>query len=49
MRFISGLCDRVLVMHQGRELAVGSPQQVLSDPLVIEAYLGKSHAAALDN
>jgi branched-chain amino acid transport system ATP-binding protein len=49
MRFISGLCDRVLVMHQGRELAVGSPNEVLSDPLVIEAYLGKSHGTSFDN
>lgn len=48
MRFISGLCDRVLVMHQGRQLAVGLPREVLSDPLVVEAYLGKSHAAAHD-
>lgn len=49
MRFISGLCDRVLVINQGRELAVGSPREVLSDARVIEAYLGKSHAAADDN
>ena len=48
MRFIKGLCDRVLVMNQGHELAVGSPTEVLSNPSVIEAYLGKSHAAAHD-
>lgn len=46
MRFISGLCDRVLVIHQGRRLTVGSPREVLSNPDVIEAYLGKRHAAA---
>lgn len=49
MRFISGLCDRVLVIHQGRQLAVGLPREVLSNPLVVEAYLGKSHAAAHDH
>lgn len=49
MRFISGLCDRVLVIHQGRELAVGTPGEVLSNAAVIEAYLGKSHGAAVDH
>ncbi|GAC1600353.1 MAG: ABC transporter ATP-binding protein [Ramlibacter sp.] len=46
MRFISGLCDRVVGLHHGQELAQGPPQQVLADPLVIEAYLGAGHAAA---
>jgi branched-chain amino acid transport system ATP-binding protein len=46
MRFISDLCDRVLVMAQGRELAQGSPQDVLRNQAVIEAYLGKSYAQA---
>lgn len=46
MRFMKGLCDRALVMNQGQELAVGSPLEVLANPLVIEAYLGRGHAAA---
>lgn len=43
MRFISNLCDRVLVIQQGRKLALGQPQEVLSSSAVIEAYLGKKH------
>jgi branched-chain amino acid transport system ATP-binding protein len=46
MRFISGLCDRVVVACQGQQLAQGTPREVLSDPLVVEAYLGKAYATA---
>lgn len=34
--------DRVLVLHQGRLLAEGPPEQVAEDPRVIEAYFGNS-------
>ncbi len=46
MRFISGLCDRVVVMAAGQELAQGKPQEVFRQPVVIEAYLGKSNVTA---
>ena len=46
MCFIADLCDRVLVMAQGRELARGKPNEVLRNPAVIEAYLGKRYAKA---
>ena len=32
--------ERVLVMHQGRIIVEGTPDEVVSDPLVEEAYLG---------
>jgi neutral amino acid transport system ATP-binding protein len=40
MEFVMGLCDRVMVMHQGCALTAGVPQEVRSNPAVLEAYLG---------
>jgi branched-chain amino acid transport system ATP-binding protein len=40
MEFVMSLCSRVMVMAKGKLLAIGSPEQVRSNPAVIEAYLG---------
>jgi branched-chain amino acid transport system ATP-binding protein len=47
MEVIVSLASRVIVFHQGREIARGTPQEVTRNDRVIEAYLGKRHAAKL--
>lgn len=34
------LCDRVWVLAEGRNLAVGTPTEIQTNPQVLEAYLG---------
>ena len=41
MAAVMALSERLLVMAEGRELALGDPQEVIRDPRVIEAYLGE--------
>jgi len=43
---IMALASRVMVFHQGREIARGSPREVTSNPDVIAAYLGTRAARA---
>jgi branched-chain amino acid transport system ATP-binding protein len=47
MEVIVSLAQRVVVFHQGREIARGTPREVTSNEQVIQAYLGKRHAQKL--
>lgn len=42
MEFVMGLCHRVTVMDHGSVVASGLPEQVRTDPRVLDAYLGRA-------
>lgn len=41
MHAVMGLSDRVMVLDHGRQIAEGTPQHVVEQPSVIEAYFGR--------
>jgi ABC-type branched-subunit amino acid transport system ATPase component len=42
MPLVSGLADRLIALELGAIVAEGTPQRVLTDPRVIESYLGSA-------
>jgi len=40
MRAVMALASRVLVLDHGTTIAIGTPQQVVHDPAVVQSYLG---------
>ena len=44
MNLVMGICEGICVLNYGKIIAKGSPDEIRSNPTVIEAYLGKKEA-----
>ncbi len=45
LKLIMRLCDIVVVLNKGQQIAIGTPAEIQANPAVIEAYIGRRRRA----
>lgn len=45
LKLIMRLCDIVVVLNKGQQIAIGTPAEIQANPAVIEAYIGRRRSA----
>jgi branched-chain amino acid transport system ATP-binding protein len=49
MEVVMGICDHIVVLNFGKEIAQGSPEEVQNNREVITAYLGEVDENAIND